>query len=526
MNGAPKMQMMENGSYAGSRADKLMAQQEGSPAYQALKEQGLLETGYRISTAEEIEGFAPNSSMWGNTLKRACLCAMGVLPGIVDSCYTRQFSVSDGNVRCGRNSSGIFFFFLPGVHRVADPFTSVDKHDTPLTQKEIINGNRSVITIDQGFIGLCLDRGQPVLLPPGMHQWKSDTMKFEKAIDLAQHVIRLGPYTLITVDEGYAAITSNNGMQTMLEGGKMHMLTHRNWKFEKFMTMKIQTNDLKEIRATTGDNVLLETQANVNWCIKDVALAAKMAAETMKHDGKTVQGEDISKLREDVLKQCTASLSAFVGSIRYSDSMHVSATTANAEATQPRNSAVVLGQPVKDGGQGTGMAGAGMLFDKGKLRSAVAHANDVCLRYGVEVMSINIISAFPKDLKLVEALAAGAVAAAEAEQAETAAEGSAKALMIRTKAEADAKRIAAEAEADSDRIRAEGSKDAGDMIEQSGIATELARIQKTGEALSDKQSFFFGASAPGQLPAILSNSGLVPGIQVPAEKPKSTSIWG
>merc|ERR1711977_585449 len=108
---------------------------------------------------------------------------------------------------------------------------------------------------------------------------------------------------------------------------------------------------------------------------------------------------------------------------------------------------------------------------------AVTHANDVCSRYGVEVISINIISAFPNDTKLVEALAAGAVAAAEAEQAETAAEGSAKALMIRTKAEADAKRISAEAEADSDRIRAEGSKDAGVMIEQSGIAADLARIQ-------------------------------------------------
>merc|ERR1711881_439546 len=158
----------------------------------------------------------------------------------------------------------------------------------------------------------------------------------------------------------------------------------------------------------------------------------------MKHDGKTVMGEDITKLREDVLKQCTASLSAFVGSIRYSDTMHVSAATAAPEAMDRRTSS--LGQPEA--------AGAGMLFDKGKLRSAVAHANDVCLRYGVEIISINIISAFPKDLKLVEALAAGAVAAAEAEQAETAAEGAAKALMIRTKAEADAKRIAAEAEAD------------------------------------------------------------------------------
>merc|ERR1711985_112043 len=196
-----------------------------------------------------------------------------------------------------------------------------------------------------GFVGLCIDRGQPVLLPPGMHQWKSDTLKFEKAIDLAQHVINLGPYTLITVDEGYAAITQNNGKQTILGGGEMHMLTHRNWKFEKFMTMKIQTNDLKEIRATTGDNVLLETQANVNWCIKDVGLAARMAAETMKIDGKSVQGEDISKLREDVLKQCTASLSAFVGSIRYSDSVHVSTAAAAPDLAQPQRSSGALGQP-------------------------------------------------------------------------------------------------------------------------------------------------------------------------------------
>merc|ERR1711904_723270 len=105
-----------------------------------------------------------------------------------------------------------------------------------------------------------------------------------------------------------------------------------------------------------------------------------------------------------------------------------------------------LGQP---GAGGQGMAGAGMLFDKGKLSSAVSHANEVCSRYGVEIININIISAFPKDAKLVEALAAGAVAAAEAEQAETAAQGQSKALMIKTQAEADAARIQAEADADA-----------------------------------------------------------------------------
>merc|ERR1712046_128592 len=246
-------------------------------------------------------------------------------------------------------------------------------------------------------------------------------------------------------------------------------------KFEKFMTQKIQTNDLKQITATTGDNVVLET-ANVNWQITDVACAAKMAAETMRPDGTNVHGEDITKIREDVLKQCTASLSSFVGSLRYSDSTHVS-TALHADQSQAKAPvAFAHGQP-----SASGMAGAASLFDSGKLKNAVAHANNVCQRYGVEIISINIISAFPVDKDLNEALAKGATAAAEAEQAETAAQGQAKALLIAEKAKAEAARIAAQADADADRIRAEGQTDAARKLEQSNVAVELARIAKTGE---------------------------------------------
>ena len=48
-----------------------------------------------------------------------------------------------------------------------------------------------------------------------------------------------------------------------------------------FISQKIQTNDLERVEATTGDNVVLSTTATVNWLIADVALAARMAAETM-----------------------------------------------------------------------------------------------------------------------------------------------------------------------------------------------------------------------------------------------------
>jgi hypothetical protein len=56
------------------------------------------------------------------------------------------------------------------------------------------------------------------------------------------------------------------------------------------------------------------------------------------------------------------------------------------------------------------------LFDPEKLSNAIDHANQITLSYGVTVMSINIISAIPKDLDLMRSLAKGAVAAAEAQQ--------------------------------------------------------------------------------------------------------------
>merc|ERR1719271_778811 len=147
----------------------------------------------------------------------------------------------------------------------------------------------------------------------------------------------------------------------------------------------------------------------------------------MKPDGKPIQGEDIKKIREDVLKQCTASLAAFIGGLRYSDSVHVSTEfhrCADAEKTPGARA------------QPRGRAGATLLFDTGKLTSAVAHANSICRRYGVEVLAINIVSAFPADKRLNDALSKGATAAAQAEQAETAVEGNAKALLIKANAEA------------------------------------------------------------------------------------------
>jgi regulator of protease activity HflC (stomatin/prohibitin superfamily) len=377
---------------------------------------------------------------------------------------TTHFVVKQGHVRTGRGQDGTFHFFLPGVHRLFDPFMNVDREDIPVTQEVIVHGNRSIVTVSQGFIGLCYDRGLPVLLPPGMHQWKSETLVFHDRIDLAQAVVHLGPYTLVTVDEGYAAITTDNGKMAILSGGQMHMLTHRNWKFEKFLTQKIQADDLRSMQATTANNVVLELTANISWVIADVALAAKMATDTMSSGG-----DDLEQIKTDVLKQCSASLSAFVSGLSYAEKVGVSAATQKSAADAT-------------------------VFDAGRMASAVAHANSICTCYGVQVIGINILSASPKDQRLSEAMALGAVAQANAEQAEATALGQAKALMITTKAQADAARVKAEADVDAAR-----------KLEQSPLAVELARMQKAGEAISEKHALFFGAGSPAMLPGLLAN---------------------
>merc|ERR1740130_705320 len=166
----------------------------------------------------------------------------------------------------------------------------------------------------------------------------------------------------------------------------------------------------------------------------------------MNQDGAALQGGDIAKLRQDVLKQAQASLSCFIGKVRYGSSVDPSA------AIQKNVSKAVIAIDADDaraGKPGSSMGGMENLYDVAKLQNAVDHANDICSRYGVTIISINIISAVPIDKRLQEALAKGAVAAAEAEQAEVAASGNARALLIRTRSEADAKVVSARAIAES-----------------------------------------------------------------------------
>ena len=202
-----------------------------TPAYEVLRKANLLCTQYRLESANEIEAIPSNSTPWANlALNVGCFCC---------SCCFLTFETPAGYVALVEDGRGRFNFHSQGVHRVLDPFQRFVKQ-AQFGDSQIVHGDRNLVVIEQGFIGFALDKGQPILLPPGMHQWKSSTIIYRGAFDLNNNVIQLGPLTLVTVDEGYAAVTEDNGKQKILDGGETYLLNHRNWKFRKFVSMKIQ----------------------------------------------------------------------------------------------------------------------------------------------------------------------------------------------------------------------------------------------------------------------------------------------
>merc|ERR1719446_871172 len=132
--------------------------------------------------------------------------------------------------------------------------------------------------------------------------------------------------------------------------------------------------------------------------------------------------------------------------------------------------------------EGDHNAGPKALFDRQQMMGSVEHANEITGQYGVRILSINLISAYPADKALLAALSQGAVATVAAEQTETKARGNAKALLANARAEADAKRILAEGDAVAEELRAEGSLKAAQKLEASEMAMMVQKMRAAGMA--------------------------------------------
>lgn len=256
----------------------------------------------------------------------------------------------------------------------------------------------------------------------------------------------------------------------------------------------------------------MAVDATVIWRISDVATAARNSADTIAKDGREEHGNlgDIKKLSNDVLKQAEASLAAFIGAVNYSDTFNVAAAIQRPNMPDvPEAPVMAAAAPAEETKSVEGVAAgptASPLFDPIGLKTVVQHANNITKSYGVTIVSINVVSAVPSDNELMNSLAQGAVAAAEAQKYETVARGRASAAQIEASGQAEATIIRARGDASAEKIRADGSRAAAETLESSEAAVKFTLIEKTGMALSDKSTLFFGNTQADMGSLLLTNA--------------------
>eukprot|EP00927_Polykrikos_kofoidii_P015584 TRINITY_DN1693_c0_g1_i1.p1 TRINITY_DN1693_c0_g1~~TRINITY_DN1693_c0_g1_i1.p1 ORF type:complete len:544 (-),score=84.41 TRINITY_DN1693_c0_g1_i1:670-2301(-) len=512
---APRQQSMD---------DALPSDLANNTAYRALAEANLICSKYAVKNFDELVLEQGTWDVTTSMILQAVTC-----PFLCHCCCQLKFFVVDpGCANIGSHSDGTNLFFGPGVHILCKCFKNAEDESKRVADSAgaaIVNGTKAIITVQQGYVGLAFEKGEPVLLPPGLHQWDTPDITFDKSIDLSASLITMGPYTLVTVEECYSAITQDNGKQKVLDGGKSYMLTHQNWKFQAWLSQKMQTNKFGPLSMTTGDNINLDIVANVNWIIREARIAAARNVDT------TNSKDSLKMMRDDVILQVTSSLASLVGAIQYGARGTSSLQEATRSGHDVRQSSTVISlgdtpaacaEPEPET-----KTGRQALWDPTRLKCAVDDANNICNSYGVEILSINLISASPSDQKLNDIMSRGAIASVSAEETAKAAraetnaaliaaeaqaaqaQAAAEAMLIKARSEAEAMTIAATADADAERIRAQGAKEAGMLMGESEVATSLAKLKIAyGPFAENKAStYFFGLNGPGDLPtALLGNS--------------------
>lgn len=444
------------------------------------------------------------------------------------------FEVENGDLQPYTDGAGSNGWYGPGVHcrwgigwKLGEPGSLKD------VGKPLINGTEGFVNIEKGTVGLLVKNGEPIILAHGNHYWADPDVKFIKQINLGESsTIALGPYTLVTVDEGFAAITSDNGQQVILRGGTANMLNHRNWQFKALLSMKLNTETVGPMRLTSGDNIPLNVAVVLTWQVTDAKLAAERNVDLATlHPGADV----LTQMRVDVHAQVKSSMAALVGRIFYG----ASGKEADNKGEMRANT---------DPNRLTRKA----LYDQVNLRAVVDNANHFIQQYGATVMSLNVQTAECEDARLAEILTKGAQASFRAEevaknatadaraqltQAKAAeaqaraarkeqlvnaeaqeqtvtikaqgdlarAQTEAEAVIVKAKAMAEAATIRANALAEAIKLKAEGQKMAGIALQESATAVALEKLKIAYAPFTGKttRSFFFGIDGPGDLPKAL-----------------------
>lgn len=369
-----------------------------------------------------------------------------------------------------------------------------------------------VVTVKDGFVGLAWDRGEPILLPPGMHQWDSPTMKFDKMLDRRQN-FQAGPYTFCTIKKGDVGVSFDRGELQLLPAG-YHVLKHALHKYSHNISVRQQFDKLNSSKLLSQDTVELDLDATVSWSVTQPEMAA-LNARDMDHLRELVHRQARAALSECVFKMAISTNTAASGLSQSTDGILGSSGSLDGGVAQP-----VSPEDMSDGNTAQAQA-VSSLSEACSNEETLQRCNAELTAIGIQINKIAIVKLDITDVEVLRALAKGATIAVAIREKRKVAEVEAESTVLQARANAEGRRLEAQAEAYAEKQRADAQQYYAEKVAASAavlsehqLAGELMQLHASGGVLAQTESSLIITGGGGDVASTLlgnSNVASLPG---------------
>lgn len=373
-----------------------------------------------------------------------------------------------------------FHFLAPGYHKYATCGTYVHgQANLAQMDKAVVNGPTGFVTISEGRIGVLQVMGDFKLLAPGTYQWFSVSVTFLASVDIRGERAALGPYTLVTVPEGFVAVTFNNGELIVLGNGpsrsesRTYFLDDPKWVLESMLSVQNQCDRLEDNDLLSKDNVELLMVAMSQWKIVDPVLAVTECGSTM------------DKIRLKANSLVRAAIARIVAGTNIGTGGVVGGMS------QPLVMAKEVNPNTKEAANGE-EADLAHMMKSGQAQQHMAELTMNMSTMGIHVIGVFVPEKRMKNDDIRSEVAKQAVIGIKAEAERSAADAAAYATITAAKAQAQAILELAKAHTEAGRM----------LGNPNDTAARLALTEKTAEALKDAKVTIFSGS-PGNMPFML-----------------------
>lgn len=408
-----------------------------------------------------------------------------------------------------------------GVHMVDHPnfqFGSLVQLSAPLIQ----HGTITRFRVGRGEVGLATWNNEAVFVDvPGTYQVDSPDFAYHKAESVSARLLQNGNKKVVTVFSGEVGLSYHAGQLDVLQPGR-HVISAADHFFDSFLSTQQVALRLVD-RASSGqkgskdDLIIAETKdfVKVGICA-DIFFSIADAAKTIVRVGK-------DGVRELVMETAIGTLTNIIRST----SLNEIAQSQSPDAPSLQHSAEVC-----RAAQAVGEPAAPLFFDRAHDEFLARLHDDFLERYGIEISNIRVASCKIMDPELSASISKQALVTAQtdnqlanlkgqteiatAEQdrqarvAQIAAEAEARALRITTasqnlsqleqaeaqakaqafvvnqqaaaliaqaRAEAEAIRLKAEAEAEAIRTKARAEAERAELLGKTALGSQLALLE-------------------------------------------------